>query len=162
MYKRQGQIIYFTASQVEHEGLFNALGHPEWITDPRFATTESRMVPENAEALGALIDEALRASPTDELLEKMQANDVPSGRVLGLEEIFEDPQIVHNETILEFNHPTAGKYHQAKPAARFHSTPQDPRKRMPPLLGEHTEEVLLETGLSGEKIAALREQGIVP
>ena len=52
----------------------------------------------------------------------MQANDVPSGRVLGLEEIFEDPQIVHNETILEFNHPTAGKYHQAKPAARFHST----------------------------------------
>ena len=67
------------------------------------------MVPENAEALGALIDEALRASPTDELLEKMQANDVPSGRVLGLEEIFEDPQIVHNETILEFNHPPAGK-----------------------------------------------------
>ena len=159
---QDGQIIYFTASQVEHEGLFRALGHPEWLDDPRFATTEARMVPEHAEALGGLIDEALRASTTEELLEKMLDNDVPSGRVLGLEEIFDDPQIKHNESILEFNHPSAGRYHQAKPAARFHKTPQDPMKRMPPLLGEHTEEVLLEKGVSAERIAKLREKGIVP
>ena len=159
---QDGQIIYFTASQVEHEGLFRALGHPEWIEDPRFATTEARMVPEHAEALGGLIDEALRASTTEELLEKMLENDVPSGRVLGLEEIFDDPQIKHNASILEFNHPSAGRYHQAKPAARFHKTPQDPTKRMPPLLGEHTEEVLLEKGVSAERIAQLREKGIVP
>ena len=159
---QDGQIIYFTASQVEHEGLFRALGHPEWLDDPRFATTEARMVPENAEALGGLIDEALRASTTEELLEKMLENDVPSGRVLVLEEIFDDPQIKHNASILEFNHPSAGRYHQAKPAARFHKTPQDPMKRMPPLLGEHTEEVLLEKGVSAERIAQLREKGIVP
>ena len=77
-------------------------GH-RWITDPRFATTESRMVRESTEALGALIDEALRPV-TDELLEKMQITlRVYSGLSASLEEIFEDPQIIHNETILEFN-----------------------------------------------------------
>ncbi len=159
---KDGQIIYFVASQVETEGLFRALGHPEWIEDPRFATTEARMVPENGEALGALMDDAIRAISTEELLEKMVENEVPGGRILELEEIFEDPQIKHNESIMEFNHPTAGKYWQARPAAQFHATPQDARRRMPPLLGEHTEEVLAELGLGEADIEALRGKGIVP
>ena len=157
---KDGQIIYFVASQVEHEGLFRALDHPEWITDPRFATTETRMDPANAEQLGALLDEAIRSFGTEALLEKMAQHDVPSGRVLPLEEVFEDPQIQHNESILAFEHPSAGKYKQAKPAAQFSATPQDPRRRMPPLLGEHTEEVLAELGLSEAKINKLRSKGV--
>jgi len=91
----------------------------------------------------------------------MSDNEVPSGRVLTLEEVFDDPQIQHNGSILEFDHPSAGKYQQAKPAAKFHGTPQDPRRRMPPLLGEHTEEVLTELGLSAAAIEELREKGVL-
>jgi len=158
---QDGQIIYFVASQVEHEGLFRALDHPEWIEDTRFATTESRMNPDNAEVLGALLDEAIRGFNTETLLQRMSDNEVPSGRVLTLEEVFDDPQIQHNGSILEFDHPSAGKYQQAKPAAKFHGTPQDPRRRMPPLLGEHTEEVLTELGLSAAAIEELREKGVL-
>ena len=157
---QDGQIIYFVASQVEHEGLFRALDHPEWIDDPRFATTEARMDPENAEVLGGLLDEAIRSFTTKTLLQKMNESEVPNGRVLSLEEVFDDPQIQHNGSILEFDHPSAGKYRQAKPAARFSGTPQDPQRRMPPLLGEHTEEVLAELGLSKEEITTLRNKAV--
>ena len=157
---QDGQIIYFVASQVEHEGLFRALDHPEWIDDARFATTEARMDPENAEVLGGLLDEAIRSFTTKALLQKMNENEVPNGRVLSLEEVFDDPQIQHNGSILEFDHPSAGKYRQAKPAARFSGTPQDPQRRMPPLLGEHTEEVLAELGLSKEEITTLRNKAV--
>ena len=157
---QDGQIIYFVASQVEHEGLFRALDHPEWIDDPRFATTEARMDPENAEVLGGLLDEAIRSFTTKTLLQKMNENEVPNGRVLSLEEVFDDPQIQHNGSILEFDHPSAGKYRQAKPAARFSGTPQDPQRRMPPLLGEHTEEVLAEWGLAKEEITTLRNKAV--
>ena len=79
----------------------------------------------------------------------------PAAECLALKK-FSKSQIVHNETIL-IQSPVGSII---KPNLRPISfDPQDPQ-RMPPL--EHTEEVLLETGLSAEKIAALREQGIVP
>ena len=75
---------------------------------------------------------------TAEVLERMVENDVPSGPVLELEEVFDDPQLAHNGSIMEMEHPTAGAYRQARPAARFHATPQEPERRMPPLLGATT------------------------
>ena len=159
---KDGQITYFAASQVEYEGLFRALGHPEWLEDERFATVESRLVGKNIEALGALIDDALRAMTTAEVLERMVENDVPSGPVLELEEVFDDPQLAHNGSIMEMEHPTAGTYRQARPAARFHATPQEPERRMPPLLGEHTREVLArELSMDAQELDALQSDGVI-
>ncbi|MEM7218493.1 MAG: CoA transferase [Pseudomonadota bacterium] len=159
---KDGQIIYFAASQDEHEGLFKALDHPEWLEDPRFGTVEGRADAANREALGALVEDALRQFTTADLLDRLVSNDVPAGPVLELDEVFDDPQVQHNGAVLEFEHPTAGKYRQAGPAARFHGTPQDPRRHLPPLHGEHTAEVLAELGYSAEELARLREQGVVP
>ena len=158
---KDGQIVYFVATQLENEGLFKALGHPEWLEDPRFATVEARLDSENRETLGALIDEAMRSMPTKELLQKMLDNDVPAGSVLDLDDLFDDPKIQHNNAVLQFEHPTAGSYRQAAPAARFHGTPQEPRRRMPPLLGEHTEEVLTQLGYSVDEVDGFRDKGIV-
>ena len=159
---KDGQIIYLLATQIEHEGFFRALGHPEWIDDPRFGTTEARADMDNRAALGALVEEAIRSMTTEELLQRMIDNDVPATRVLELEEVLEDPQIVHNNIVLEFEHPTAGRYRQAGPVARFDVTPQEPRRYMPPLLGEHNEEVLGECGYSAEDIKSLRNKGVIP
>ena len=159
---KDGQIIYLLATQDEYEGLFRALRHPEWIDDPRFGTNEGRTDIDNLEALGELIDEAIRSMTTDELLQRMIDNDVPATRVLELEEVLEDPQIVHNKSVLEFEHPTAGRYRQAGPVARFDVTPQEPRRLMPPLLGEHTEEILGEYGYSADDLEGLRGKGVIP
>ena len=158
---QDGHLIYFAATDGEFHGLFRALNHPEWIEDPRFATAKARSRLENGEALGELIQTAFLEFPSAEILEKMVAEDVACGPVLGLDELFSDPQLQHNESILEFEHPTAGAYRQARPAARFDKTPQDPTRRMPPLHGEHTEEVLGELGYSGADIESMREEGIL-
>ncbi|MAI26025.1 MAG: CaiB/BaiF CoA transferase family protein [Myxococcota bacterium] len=156
---QDGHLIYFVATDAEFHGLFRALGHPEWVDDPRFDTVAARYQQENAEALGEKIQEAQLGFTTEDLLERMLAEDVPCGPVLGLDEIFNDPQLIHNESILEFEHPTAGPYRQARPAARFDKTPQDPTRRMPPLHGEHTDEVLSELGYSESEIEVMREAG---
>jgi crotonobetainyl-CoA:carnitine CoA-transferase CaiB-like acyl-CoA transferase len=96
------------------------------------------------------------------LIERMAAEDVPVGPVLTLDELDSDPQIQHNEAILEFEHPTAGRFRQARPAARFDKTPQNPRRRLPPLHGEHTREVLQELGYSGEDLERMQQEGLIP
>lgn len=158
---QDGHLIYFVASEAEFHGLFRALGHPEWIEDPRFGTHEGRSDPENVAALGEMIQAVQSQHTTQDLLERMLAEDVPAGPVLSLEELFDDPQLRNNEAILDFDHPTAGRFHQARPAARFDKTPQDPRRRLPPLHGEHTEEVLSEIGYEAGEIERLRNAGVI-
>jgi crotonobetainyl-CoA:carnitine CoA-transferase CaiB-like acyl-CoA transferase len=155
-----GHLVYFTASDAEFHGLFRALGHPEWCEDARFATIAARDVAAHREALGELLYHEFRKWSTRELLERMVAEQVPVGPVLSLEEILEDPQIRHNQAVFEWEHPSAGRMRQARPAARFDRTPQQP-SRLPPLHGEHTDEILAELGLDEAARAALRADGVI-
>jgi crotonobetainyl-CoA:carnitine CoA-transferase CaiB-like acyl-CoA transferase len=157
-----GHMMYFAATDSEFHGLFRALDHPEWIDDPRFGTQPARADPENFAALGELLMNEIRSLPTRDLIERMVAEEVPVGPVLTLDELESDPQIQHNDAILEFEHPTAGRYRQARPAARFGATPQDPRRRPPPLHGEHTREVLQEIGYSGDDLERMQNEGLIP
>ena len=70
-----------------------------------------------------------------------------------------DPQVVHNRTIIEFDHPVAGKFRTVGPPMKFSRTPGEIRR--PPLLGEHSEEILAETGYTEHEIARMKEAKIV-
>jgi crotonobetainyl-CoA:carnitine CoA-transferase CaiB-like acyl-CoA transferase len=155
-----GHLIYFAASDVEFHALFRALGHPEWCDDARFCSIAARAVPGNREALGALLYDEFLHWRTADILDRLVEEQVPVGPVLSLDEIFEDPQILHNQCVFEREHPTAGRIRQAKPAARFDRTPQTPG-RLPPLHGEHSDEVLAELGLDASALAALRADGVI-
>jgi crotonobetainyl-CoA:carnitine CoA-transferase CaiB-like acyl-CoA transferase len=155
-----GHIIYFTATDSEFHGLFRALGHPEWVTDPRFATIPARAVPENREALGALVLEAIRSWKTKDLIERMAEEQVPVGPVYSIDEMLEDPQLRHNGSFFESEHPEVGRMRQARPPARFSKTPQAPGG-LAPAHGEHTLAVLGELGYDAAEIAALRAEGVI-
>jgi crotonobetainyl-CoA:carnitine CoA-transferase CaiB-like acyl-CoA transferase len=157
-----GQLSYFTATEQEYHALFRALDHPEWSEDPRFATQKARAQPENWAELGQLVMQAFSMKSAKELVARMVEEDVPAGPVLTLDELYDDPQIRHNGAILDLEHPKAGAYRQARPAARFAKTPQDPNRYPPPLLGEHTEELLRELGYSDDRILALRAARVIP
>ncbi len=153
-----GYLIYFAASDSEFHGLFRALSHPEWCEDPRFADFAGRL--QNTEALGELLVEQFRKWGTEELIERLVAEHVPVAPMHELEDVLSDPQVVHNETLMECEHPTAGVIRQTRPAARFDRTPATPG-RLPPLYGEHGDEILTELGLDAAARERLRSEGVI-
>ena len=153
-----GYITVGAVSDTEWAGLTRALGHPEWLDDLRFQTPAGRV--KHADARLELTAEVLKTRTSAEWLARLEAEDVPCAPVLSREEVIADAQVAANELIVESDHPQAGRMRQPRPAARFERTPAEIRSPAP-LLGEHTDAVLTELGISPEQLAALRAAGIV-
>jgi crotonobetainyl-CoA:carnitine CoA-transferase CaiB-like acyl-CoA transferase len=97
---------------------------------------------------------------TPEALAQLQAEDVPCGPILSLQDVPRHPQVIENGILMETRHPQLGRMREPRPAARFDGTPTQLR-RPAPGLGQHGDEVLSEFGLSTAAIQDLRDQGIV-
>jgi crotonobetainyl-CoA:carnitine CoA-transferase CaiB-like acyl-CoA transferase len=104
--------------------------------------------------------EVIKTRTSAEWLARLDAEQVPCAPILSRTDLLTDPQIAANALIVEFDHPHVGRMRQARPAARFDGTPAELRSPAP-LLGEHTDAVLTELGVSSEQLAALRTAGAV-
>ena len=153
-----GYIVYFVVSDKQHHGLYRALGRPEWVDDPVWATREGRHG--RFEELGAMLEQEFARWKVADLTPRMHANSVPCGEVAAVDELHTDPQIVHNQTLVEWDHPTAGRIRQPRPAPRFSAT-QPTFKASAPLLNEHAEEILAELGFDADAVDELRSAGAV-
>ena len=96
----------------------------------------------------------------DEWFELLSQKDVPIGKVYSLDEAFTDPQVLHRKMVIEVEHPTEGKIKQVGIAIKLSDTPGKVRS-LPPLLGEHTEEILTGLGYNKQRINELRQEGII-
>ncbi len=153
-----GYITVGVVSDAEWLGLTRALEHPEWLDDPRFKTPAGRV--KHADARLELTAEVIKSRTAAEWLARLDAEQVPCAPILSRTDLFTDPQIAANALIVELEHPYVGRMRQARPAARFDGTPAELRSPAP-LLGEHTDAVLTELGVSSEQLAALRTAGAV-
>jgi crotonobetainyl-CoA:carnitine CoA-transferase CaiB-like acyl-CoA transferase len=153
-----GHLIYFCASDSEFHGLFRALGHGEWVTDPRFDTPLARS--DNREVLGGLIAAAFETWPTADLVPRLEAEDVPFSAALGLDDLQHNVQIVHNASLRTRSHDSLGRLLEARHPVRFSATPVAVTP-MAPSIGAHTDAVLAELGRSPADIAALRTAGVI-
>ena len=153
-----GHVSLAALTDVQWAGLFRALGRPELVTDERFATTEARLahIPEMIDAVVG----GAAAFGTDELLERLAAEDVPSGPLLEPEEIASHRQVVASGTLEESEHPHMGRIRQPRPPVHFSHTPAR-IQRHAPALGEHTDEVLEDLGFSPAEIRNARAKGFV-
>ena len=156
-----GKIVYFAISDPQRHGLFRALKRPELIDDERFATLEAVSQPENFAALGAVLAESFPNFTVEEILERLVAEDVPSGPVLDADEVFADDQVRHNETLITWEHPEAGPIRQPRHPVRFSGTAVDQHWTVSAPSAD-TEAVLLELGRSPDQVAALRDAGVIP
>ena len=155
---KDGFMSVAVMSDREWAALARALERPEWLEDARFKTPALRE--ENIDARLTLTQEALRGRTTTEWMERLEAEDVPCAPVLTRDALVAHPQVRAGGTLVEFDHPAAGRLRQARPAARFETTPSALR-RGAPALGEHTDALLEEAGFPPAEIAALRAAGAV-
>ena len=96
----------------------------------------------------------------DEWFELLSQKDISIGKVYSLDEVFTDPQVLHRKMVIEVEHPTEGKIKQVGIAIKLSDTPGKVRS-LPPLLGEHTEEILTGLGYNKQRINELRQEGII-
>ena len=153
-----GYVCVATVTSAQWVGFANATGNSHWLQDPRFATSEAREA-HRTERL-ELMQEVLRTRPTDEWIERLEQADVPCSRIHTRREIVHHPHLAASESLVEYRHPDAGCIRQARDPARFDRTPTSPTL-MPPMLGEHTGEVLSEAGYSEPEVAALRSARVI-
>lgn len=107
-----------------------------------------------------IIEARTREKTTAEWLEILAQGDVWCGPVQGFDALVDDPQVRENEMIVEVDHPKAGRLKLVGVPAKFSKTPGSIRLA-PPLVGEHTDEILGEIGYSSEQIEELRRAGVV-
>jgi formyl-CoA transferase len=136
-----------------------ALGKWDWVDDILFESNPKRV--ENRDKLLPLIEAELVKKTCDEWMDILVKAAVPCGPVNDMEHLFADPQVKHRNMIAEVPHPTIGTLRLGGVPIKYSETPGSIR-RHPPLLGEHTDEVLAELlEYSTEKIEALRAEGVV-
>lgn len=155
---RDGYITCGAVSDDEWRGMCAALDRPDWLDDERFNTPLGRV--QNAKARLESMSDVLSSRTSAEWLERLDAEDVPCAPVLTRPEILENEQVKANELIHEYNHPSLGEIRQPRPGARF-SRSELRKEPIAPMLGEHSKEVLQETGISDADIEALIKENIL-
>jgi crotonobetainyl-CoA:carnitine CoA-transferase CaiB-like acyl-CoA transferase len=130
----------------------------EWLVDPRFQTNGGRY--EHRLELAALIDDKLQARTIDEWERFFNEAGIPAGPVYAMDGALDHPQIRHREMVVERPHPVLGTVSLLGLPVKLSETPGDVH-RIPPQLGEHTDEILREAGLSDDDLCRLRDEGIV-
>ena len=103
---------------------------------------------------------AIRQRPRQQWLDALEAAKVPCGAINNLAEVFADPQVQARDMTVDLPHPLSDRLRLVASPMKLSATPVQYR-RAPPLLGEHTDEVLAECGLDAAQIAALRAKGVI-
>ncbi len=112
------------------------------------------------EELSAYFKQLFLTKTRDEWFELLSRKNIFIGKVLSLDEVFTDPQVLHRQMVIEVEHPTEGKVKQVGIAVKLSDTPGEVRS-LPPMLGEHTEEILAGLGYSEQRINELRQEGAI-
>jgi formyl-CoA transferase len=153
-----GWINIGAANQSNYERLLDVLDAPQLASDPRFATNALRL--QHREALVAILNELLVRRSTDEWMAQFDRIGLPAGPVLDIAAALAHPQTIAREMVVETDHPLAGKVRGLGLPIHF-SDAKRSGNRPAPLLGEHTREVLMESGYSATDVDRLIDEKAV-
>jgi CoA:oxalate CoA-transferase len=155
---RDGEIALAPADDAFFCRLADALGEPGLKTDPLYATQAARVA--NRARINAIVGGKLASGTTAYWVEALNAAGVPSGPVNGVAAVFEDPQVLAQEMVLDVEHPGFGMVRMLGFPVKLSDTPCRVR-RTAPGLGEHSGEILAELGYGAEAVVAMRRDGVV-
>jgi crotonobetainyl-CoA:carnitine CoA-transferase CaiB-like acyl-CoA transferase len=154
-----GHLILAVGNDSQFAKFCTVAGVPEWAADPRFAKNADRV--RNRPTLVPMVERVIATRAQREWLATLESAGVPCGPINRLDAVFADPQFIARGMRIELPHPLSGRVPLVGPPLKLSATPLVP-DRAPPLLAEHTEEVLREQlGLDGATIAKLAAAGII-
>jgi crotonobetainyl-CoA:carnitine CoA-transferase CaiB-like acyl-CoA transferase len=158
MFRTQdGEVALAPSQEQSYQRLVDALAMPELRANPDFATNDLRV--KHRAAMNAAIEARLRTETTAHWIETLNGAGVPCGRVMGLGEVFADPQVLDQQMVLTQRHPGHGDVKMLGFPIKFAEAPCELR-RPAPELGADTQAVLAELGYSADEIAAMHEAGV--
>jgi formyl-CoA transferase/CoA:oxalate CoA-transferase len=149
-----GELVLAVGNDAQWRRFSAAIGLGELANDPRFDTNAHRVA--NHDELRAIVVERLRASRRDELIAALRSAGVPCGSVRDVAEALADPQLHARRMIEEVDHLSAGHLQVLGVPVKLSATPGAVRTA-PPILGQHTADVLVELGFATDAIARLRD-----
>jgi formyl-CoA transferase len=151
-----GYLVIGVASEVIWKRFCQAIGRMELAEDPRFANNSTRV--ENRVELISVLAEVFLGRSNEIWLKLLNDAEVPCAPVQTIDRVFQAPQVLHRDMLVEIEHPTAGKVPMAGIPVKFSVTPASVRLP-PPLLGQHTDEVLKTwLGMTDEAIEDLKRK----
>lgn len=154
-----GDFILTVGNDSQFRKFAEVAGRPEWADDPRFATNTLRVA--NRSVLVPLLRQATVFKTTAEWVAQLEAVGVPCGPINDLAQVFADPQVRARGLAMQLPHALAGLVPQVASPIRLSETPVEYRNA-PPLLGEHTRQVLEQVlGLHADAVEALRQSGVL-
>jgi crotonobetainyl-CoA:carnitine CoA-transferase CaiB-like acyl-CoA transferase len=149
---KDGYISVIAHSNAQWAKLFDAMGVPHLIDDPRFNSVPARSA--NIDAVYATLTEGMKQRTTEEWLAELRPADIPCGKANSLDDLFTDPYLVETGYFERHQHPVEGDVVIPAIPARFSATPANVHRPWP-TLGQHTQEVLSEAGYSPAEIEAI-------
>ncbi len=153
-----GHLILAVGNDSQFAKFCDVAGCPDLARDERYARNAQRV--RYRDTLVPLLAELMKSRRKADWLATLEAAKVPCGAINDLAEVFADPQVVAREMAVEMAHPLVDAVRLVASPMKLAATPVTYR-RAPPLLGQHTDEVLHEFGFSAEQIAGWRDQGVV-
>ncbi|HZG30532.1 MAG TPA: CaiB/BaiF CoA-transferase family protein [Ensifer sp.] len=155
---REGGLMLTAGNDKQYRALCDAIGHPEMITDPRFVDGATRI--RNRDALSAELQEIFLQKMPEDWLPALEAAGVPSGPIYNFEQVFNDPQIKERGMKVTVKHPHNEAVDLVGNPLKFSETPITDY-RAPPLLGEHTADILSRFGFDADMQADLKSRGVI-
>ena len=153
-----GSLVLAIGNDAQFVRFCEIVGRPDLAEDPRFDSIDGRV--RNRAALVPVIAEIMKTRTSASWSDTLESAGIPSGPINTLADIFSDPQVIDRELRIALDHPTLGRAPSVASPLRLSETPVAYRGA-PPLLGQHTDEILVALGLAAAEIAELREGGVI-
>ena len=155
---RDGNLVLVVGNDGQFAKFCEVLGRPEWAADARFVTNPERI--RNLAVLNSMVVAELAKRDRAHWVAAFEAAGVPCGPINSIPEAFADPQVEHRRMLFELAHPSGARLPQVASPMRFAQAPLK-HEVPPPLLGQHTQQILLELDYKKEQIEELKDKGVI-